>query len=59
MMTAREHHDGFDRLAALVAAGGLQPAVERTFPLEGAADAMRHLVAGKARGKLVISVVPS
>jgi NADPH:quinone reductase-like Zn-dependent oxidoreductase len=59
MLIAKEHHDDLDRLAELVADGRLQPAIDRVFPLEEAADAMRHLVAGKARGKLVISVVPS
>jgi len=29
-------------------------AVERTFPLYDAADAMRHLASGHVRGKLVI-----
>jgi NADPH:quinone reductase-like Zn-dependent oxidoreductase len=53
---AKEHHDGLDRLAALVEDGSVTPALERTFDLDEAADAMRHLVAGSARGKVVISV---
>ncbi len=53
---AEEHHVGIDRLLELVGAGHLAPAVERTFPLPEAADAMRHLEAGRARGKLVITM---
>jgi len=41
-----------ERLAEL----GVKPAIERTYPLAEAADAIRHLAAGQARGKLVITV---
>lgn len=57
MVVAKEHHAGLDRLVELVASGRVVPAVERTFPLAEASAAMRHLVAGKARGKLVLTVV--
>ena len=57
-MMAKEHHTGLERLAELVAAGSLTPAIERSYPLNEAASAMRHLVSGDARGKLVISVGP-
>ena len=56
MVIAREHHDGLDRLAELAASGQLVPAIERTYPLREAAAAMAHLVAGNARGKLVLTV---
>lgn len=49
-----EHYERLERLTALVEAGQVVPAVERTFPLEQAHDAMRHLVDGQARGKLVV-----
>jgi Zinc-binding dehydrogenase len=35
---------------------GVTPAVDRTFPLEEAADAMRGLVSSQVRGKLVLRV---
>jgi NADPH:quinone reductase-like Zn-dependent oxidoreductase len=56
MTMVKEHHDGLDRLAAHVENGSLMPTVERTYELHEAADAMRHLVAGEARGKIVIRV---
>ena len=36
-----------------------RPVVDRTYPLEEAAAAIRHLLDGKARGKVVVSVSPS
>jgi NADPH:quinone reductase-like Zn-dependent oxidoreductase len=32
------------------------PAIEQTYPLNEMPNAMRHLKAGRARGKLVIAV---
>ena len=43
-------------LTGLVEAGDVSPAVDRTFPLEDVAAAIRYLRAGQARGKVVISV---
>jgi NADPH:quinone reductase-like Zn-dependent oxidoreductase len=45
-------------LRELVEAGTLTPAVDRTYPLAEAPAAIRHLLDGRARGKLVISVSP-
>jgi len=43
-------------LRDLIDAGKLTPAIERTYPLAEAPAAIRHLLDGRARGKLVISV---
>jgi NADPH:quinone reductase-like Zn-dependent oxidoreductase len=43
-------------LADILGHPGVTPAVDRTFPLEQAADAMRMLVSGQVRGKLVLRV---
>jgi NADPH:quinone reductase-like Zn-dependent oxidoreductase len=43
-------------LAGILGQPGVTPAVDRTFPLEQAAAAMRTLVAGQVRGKLVLRV---
>jgi NADPH:quinone reductase-like Zn-dependent oxidoreductase len=43
-------------LRELVEAGSLTPAIDRTYPLSEIRQAMRHLEAGHARGKVVISV---
>ena len=43
-------------LADILAQPGVTPAVDRTFPLEQVAEAMRTLVSGQVRGKLVLRV---
>ena len=40
----------------LVEAGKVAPVVDRTYPLAQTADAIRHLEAGHARGKVVVTV---
>jgi alcohol dehydrogenase len=44
------------QLADLVDAGKLKPVMDRTFPLDQAADALAHVEAGKAHGKVVLTV---
>ena len=43
-------------LAALVDAGQVTPVIERVFPFESAAEALRHVAAGHAQGKTVVAV---
>jgi NADPH:quinone reductase-like Zn-dependent oxidoreductase len=45
-----------ETLAQLIEAGQLTPVIGKTYPLRQAPDAMRDLLAGHARGKLVITV---
>jgi NADPH:quinone reductase-like Zn-dependent oxidoreductase len=56
MKTPKEHHADLERLARLIEAGEVTPIIDKTYPLHEAPDAMRHLQAGRARGKLVITV---
>jgi NADPH:quinone reductase-like Zn-dependent oxidoreductase len=56
MKTPKEHYADLERLAELVEAGELIPTIDQTYPLHEVPAAMRHLEAGTARGKLVISV---
>ena len=51
---SKEHFTGLERLAALAGEGKIVPAIERTYALADAPEAMRHLASGQARGKLVI-----
>ncbi len=53
---SKEHHSGLERLAELAENDQLVPVIEQTYPLGGVPTAMRHLVDGHARGKLVITV---
>ena len=34
----------------------MTPSIDRTYPLEQVPDAMRHLDAGKVRGKIAITI---
>lgn len=43
-------------LTGLIESGDLTPSVERSYPLSEVAVAMRHLIDGRVRGKLAISV---
>lgn len=47
------------RIVPLFDAGALRPVVDRTFPLEQAADAHRHLESRSQFGKVVLVVHPS
>jgi NADPH:quinone reductase-like Zn-dependent oxidoreductase len=40
----------------LINDGKVTPAIDRTFALESARAAMRHLEAGRARGKIIITI---
>ena len=43
-------------LTELIEAGKVTPAIERTYPLAEAPAAIRHMVEGHARGKLVVTI---
>jgi NADPH:quinone reductase-like Zn-dependent oxidoreductase len=45
-------------LTELIEAGRVTPAIDRIYPLDDVAAAVRHLLDGRARGKLVVSVAP-
>jgi NADPH:quinone reductase-like Zn-dependent oxidoreductase len=46
-------------LADLMRDGKLTPVIDRRYGLDQAADAMRYLEKGHARGKIIISVIPA
>src|SRR5918912_660992 len=57
MKTPKEHYTDLERLTQLIEAGDLTPTIDKVYPLPQAPDAMRHLQAGHARGKIVITVI--
>ena len=50
-----ENADDLVVLTELVASGKLTPAIDRTYPLGETAAAIRHMLDGHARGKIVIT----
>jgi NADPH:quinone reductase-like Zn-dependent oxidoreductase len=55
-LVATANADDLDQLRELVESGQVVPAIDRTYPLSGVTEAIRYLQAGKARGKVVITV---
>ena len=53
---SRQRLADLETLAQLIEAGQLTPVIGKTYPLHQAPDAMRDLLAGHARGKLVITM---
>jgi NADPH:quinone reductase-like Zn-dependent oxidoreductase len=53
---ATENAADLTTLAGLIEAGTVTPTIDRTYPLTETAAAIRHLLDGKARGKVVIAV---
>jgi NADPH:quinone reductase-like Zn-dependent oxidoreductase len=53
---AKIDRESLSALAELAEAGKLTPVVDRTYPLDEAADAIRYLETGHARGKVVVNV---
>ena len=51
-----ERQEDLEALVDMAAAGKLTPAVDRTFQLPEAADAVRYWESGRARGKVVVTV---
>lgn len=56
LLLARERAADYERISHLVEAGVLTPALDRCYPLERAADAMRQLEDGAIRGKVAITM---
>ncbi|MFV0406304.1 MAG: zinc-binding dehydrogenase [Propioniciclava sp.] len=42
--------------ASLLATGEVKPVIDRTYPLDQAADALCYIAAGHTRGKVVITL---
>ena len=56
MLVSQQRSADLERLAQLIEAGELTPVIGKSYPLHEAPEAMRDLEAGRARGKLVLTV---
>ncbi|MEI3847701.1 MULTISPECIES: NAD(P)-dependent alcohol dehydrogenase [unclassified Microbacterium] len=54
--TSVEKREDLLALADLIATGQVMPVLDRTYPLDDAAGALRHLASGHTRGKVVVTV---
>jgi len=55
-VNSRDSVERLEELARLMESGAVTPAIERTYPLADAPDAIRHLTDGHPAGKLVVRV---
>ena len=56
MFVNRERREDLRVLTELIEAGKVTPVIDRTYPLRQAPEAVRYLEAGRARGKVVVTV---
>ncbi len=59
MGMARINETDLTLLGHMIESKAIAPVIDRTYPLEQAAEAMRYLGTGHARGKIVVTVIPS
>jgi NADPH:quinone reductase-like Zn-dependent oxidoreductase len=55
-VTAKPSGDDLEFLRELIEAGKIMPVIDRVYPFDEAAEAMRYLELGHARGKVVVTV---
>ena len=55
-LIAKERAEDLDALTQLIESGAVTPAIDRTYPLAEAPDAIRYLADGHAAGKVVITI---
>jgi NADPH:quinone reductase-like Zn-dependent oxidoreductase len=56
MMLANPTQHDMEVLADLMRTGKVTPVIDRRYPLSEAAEAMRYLETGRARGKVVVTM---
>jgi NADPH:quinone reductase-like Zn-dependent oxidoreductase len=56
VLTSKERGSDLEELTELIEAGKVMPSIDKTYPLDRAPEAMRHLDAGKVRGKIAITI---
>lgn len=49
-------HEDLALLGEMLASGAVTPVIDRTVPLEEAAEAIRYLETGRARGKVIVTI---
>jgi NADPH:quinone reductase-like Zn-dependent oxidoreductase len=55
-LVAKEGVEHLDDLRSMIESGAVTPVIDRTYPLAEAADAIRYLEEGHARGKVVVVI---
>ena len=50
------HAENIDQIMQWIGEGKLRPAIERTYPLERTVEALQHLEARRAKGKIILKI---
>lgn len=58
LLTTVPRSDDLQLLSELMESGVIAPVIDRTYPLDQTAEAIRYLETGRARGKVVVRVSP-
>jgi len=56
MLASKERASDLERILPFLESGQVVPSIDRSYPLDQAREAMQHLEAGRARGKVAIVV---
>ena len=56
LLGPKEHYADLERLTEYIEAGTVTPSIDRTYPLDQAADAMEQLIAGHVKGKIAVTI---
>jgi len=48
--------EAWNAIVSLLQSGGIKPVIAKTFPLDEAPDALRHLIEGRPFGKVILAV---
>jgi NADPH:quinone reductase-like Zn-dependent oxidoreductase len=56
MQVPKENFRDLEVLTGMIEAGSVTPSIDRTYALDDAADAVRHLMSGNVRGKVAITI---
>lgn len=56
MFMARLRRDDLQALSDMIASGAIKPVIDRVYPLDQVADALRYVNEGHARAKVVIAI---
>jgi NADPH:quinone reductase-like Zn-dependent oxidoreductase len=55
-LLAQPNHKDLEYASELLAAGKMKPVIAKRYPLAETADAIRYMEAGRAQGKIVITM---
>jgi NADPH:quinone reductase-like Zn-dependent oxidoreductase len=59
ILAVQRNRKDLDFMAGLYESGKVVPIIDRRYPLDETPEAIRHLGAGQARGKIIITIMPA